>query len=106
MFNYINDVITCHVISLQLTVKCHHKERAPCGMSGGSATSDKQFAYFIPYSSTSVYKYEWRGKKWEKLPSCPYHGSGLVITDGKLTAVGGYDGSHRTTKLLTLRQRK
>ena len=91
MVNYINDVITCHVISPQLTVKCHHKERAPCGMSGGSVTSDKKFAYFTPWSSTSVYRYEWRGEKWEELPSCPYKNSGLIIIDGKLTVVGGLD---------------
>ena len=81
-------------------------KRIVCGMSRGSATTDSQFAYFTPYYSTSVYRYEWRGEKWEKLPSCPYCDSGLVIIDGKLTAVGGYDGSHHTNKLLTLGQRK
>ena len=42
----------------------------------------------------------------EKLPSCPYLDSGLIIVDGKVTAVGGWDGLHHTNKLLTLRQRK
>ena len=101
-----NDVITCHVISSQLTVKCHCKTTAPCGMSRGSATTDGQFAYFTPYDSTLVYRYEWRGEKWEELPSCPHRNSGLVIIDGKLTAVGGYDASHHTNKLFTLRQKK
>ena len=74
-------------------------------MYRGSATTDGQFAYLTPDDSTSIYRYEWIGEKWEELPSCPYRDSGLVIIDGKLTAVGGYDGSH-TNKLLTLRQRK
>ena len=93
----------------QLTVKCHHKKTAPYGMSRGSATTDGQFAYFIPFESTSVNQceyYEWRREKWEELPSCLHKNSGLVIVDGKLTAVGGYEGSHRTNKLLTLRHSK
>ena len=75
-------------------------------MSRGSATTDGQFAYFTPAgsSSTPVYRYEWRGEKWEELPSCLYKNSGLVIINGKLTAVGGNDGSCYTNKLLTLRQ--
>ena len=96
----------CHVISPQLTVKCHRKKTVPCVMYRGSATTDGQFAYFTPHDSTSVYQYEWRGEEWEELPSCPYQNSGLVIIDGKLTAVGGKDGSHRTNKLLTLQQKK
>ena len=94
------------MISPQLTVKCHRKKTAPCEMIRGSATTDGQFAYFTPGGSTSVYRYEWRGEKWKELPSCPYRDSGLVIIDGKLTAVGGYDGPCRTNKLFTLRQKK
>ena len=75
-------------------------------MDRGSATTDDQFAYFTPRGSTSVYRYEWRREIWEELPSCPYCDSGLVIIDGKLTAVGGYDGSHRINKLFTLLQKK
>ena len=100
------DVITCHVISPQLNIRCHRKKTAPCTMDRGSATTDGRFAYFTPYGSTSVYRYEWRGEKWEELPSCPHQNSGLVIIDGKLTAVGGWDGPRCTNKLLTLRQRK
>ena len=94
------------MISPQLTVKCHRKKTAPCEMDRGFATTDGQFAYLTPNYSTSVYRYEWRGEKWEELPSCPYRNSGLVIIDGKLTAVGGLDGSHHTNKLMTLRQSK
>ena len=75
-------------------------------MARGSATTDNQFTCFTPNYSTSVYRYEWRREKWEKLPSCPHSHSGLVIIDGELTAVGGWDGYRHTKKLLTLRQRK
>ena len=101
------DVITCHVISPQLTVQCHRKKTAPCGMIRGSATTDGRFAYFTPRDSTSVYQYECSTEKWEELPSCPYRNSGLVIIDRELTAVGGHDdGSRYTNKLYTLRQGK
>ena len=90
----------------QLTVKCYCKKTAPCRMSRGSATTDSQFAYFTPIGSTAVYRYEWRGQKWKELPSCPHQSSGLVIIDGKLTAVGGYDGPRCTNKLFTLQQKK
>ena len=94
------------MISPQLTLKCHNKKSAPWRISRGSATTDGQFAYFTPDCSTSVYRYEWRREKWEALPSCPHSDSGLVIIEGKLTAVGGKDGSHRTNKLSTLRQKE
>ena len=90
----------------QLTVRFHRKKTTPRKMSRGSATTDGQFAHFTPAGYTSVYRYEWRREQWEKLPSCPHGNSGLVIIDGKLTAVGGEDASPFTNKLLTLRQKK
>ena len=95
---------TCHVISPQLTVQCHVKKTAPYDMWRGSATTDHHFAYFSSWGSTSVYSYEWSVDKWDQLPPCPYRDSALVIIDGELTAVGGWDGS-RTNKLSTLQQR-
>ena len=104
------DVITCHVISPQLTVQCRGKKRAPCGMKRGSATTDGGFAYFTPAGSTSVYRYEYSTEKWEELPARPYRNSGLVVIDRELTSVGGQGGSHpsrrSTNKLYTLRQRE
>ena len=76
-------------------------------MIRGSSTTDGRFAYFTPRDSYSVYQYECSTEKWEELPSCPYHNSGLVIIDGELTAVGGeIDGSRCTNNLYTLRQGK
>ena len=97
---------TCHVISPQLTVQCHVKKTAPCGMRRGSATTDRHFSFFSPFNSTSVYSYEWSVDKWDQLPPCPYRHSALVIIDGELTAVGGWDGYRYTNKLFTLQQRR
>ena len=87
-------------------MQCHKKKVAPCEMRRGSATTDDQFAYFMPGGYESVYKYEWSTEKWEQLPPSPYRNSGLVIIHGELTAVGGRDESrqNRTNKLFTLRQ--
>ena len=96
--------ITCHVISPQLTVQCDKKKTAPHEMDRGSAMTDNRFAYFTPHGSELVYRYQLSTEKWEKLPPSPHRDSGLVIIDGELTAVGGYDGSRYTNKLFTLRQ--
>ena len=96
--------ITCHVISPQLTVQCHKKKTAPCGMTRGSATTDDQFAYFTPGGFNLVYSYQLNAEKWKRLPPSPYCNFGLVIIDGELTAVGGDDGYRYTNKLFTSRQ--
>ena len=98
-------VYSRHVISPQFTVQCHRKKTAPCRMERGSATTDHQFSYFTPGDSKSVYSYHWSTEKWEELPPCPYRDSGLVIINGQLIAVGGYDGSPYTNKLFTLRHK-
>ena len=90
------------MISPQLTVQCHRKKKAPRGMIRGSATTDHQFAYFIPRDSNLVYRYEWNTEQWNELPSCPYYNCALVIIDGTLTTVGGV----WINKLFTLRQRQ
>ena len=104
--NY-SDVITCHVISPQLTVLCQQKKRAPHPMRRGSATTDGRFAYFTPLNSTSLYQYEYSTEKWSDLPPCPYRNSGLAIIDSEITTVGGWDDKyHHTNKIFTLQQRK
>ena len=74
-------------------------------MVRGSATTDHQFAYFTPYDSDLVYRYEWSTEQWNKLPTCPCRDCALVIIDGTLTTVGGYRSGY-TNKLFTLRQRQ
>ena len=93
-----------YMVFPQLTVQCQRKKAAPCTMTGGSATCDDKFGYFMPPDSNSVYTYQWNTLKWEELPPSPYRNAGLVIIDGELTAVGGEDESCTTNKLFTLRQ--
>ena len=57
-------------------------------MSIGSATTDHQFAYFMPHGSNKVYSYQLNTEVWGQLPPCPCNDSGLVIIDGSLTTVG------------------
>ena len=94
------------MISPQLTVQCRNKKTAPCEMYKGSVTTDHQFVYFTLRGYNTVYSYQWSTEKWEQLPPCPYHGSALVIIDGSLTAVGGWDRLPRTNKLVTFQQRQ
>ena len=99
-----NIIITCHVISPQLTVQWHTQKTAPCVMHRGSAVADLKIVYCMPYDSYSVYRYQLREDQWNDLPSCPCKNSGLVVIDGVLTAVGGEDGSRCINRLFTLRQ--
>ena len=106
MYSLILVIYTCHLP--QLTVQCHLKSLAPCGMCRGSATAaaDHQFAYFTPASSNTVYRYVWNDELWNELSQCRYSNSALAIIEGELTTVGGERGSNHTNKLLTLRRRQ
>ena len=75
-------------------------------MSRGAAAIHQSSAYFTPHGSKSVYRYATSEDKWFELPQCPFENSGLVVIDGVLTAVGGWDGYHRTKKLVTLQRGK
>ena len=90
----------------QLTLQCCEKKTAPCVMHRGSSTANRQFAYFVPNGSHSVYRYDAVTEKWVQLTPCPYCNSALVIIDGELTTVGGQVGSRFTNKLFTLNQGK
>ena len=71
-------------------------------MLRGSATSDGKCAYFAPYESRQVYKLEWSTEKWEELPPCYYHDSGLVVMNGELISVGGAAGNRFSLYVFTL----
>ena len=104
---YCNEVEVHFVlVSPQLNVKCCRKRRAPREMEGGSATSDGQFAYFLPHGTHSIFKYEWSTGKWLDKPlSCPYQNSGLAIVDGELTSVGGKKGALCKKNIKTRREK-
>ena len=95
------------MISHQLTVQCHQKNRAPHDVVRGSAATDGRFVYITPRGSTSLYQYERSTEEWMERPSCPCRDSGLAIIDSELTTVGGMDrAGRRTNRLFTLRQGK
>ena len=60
----------------------------------------------MPWDLPSVYRYNLSTEGWDELlPPCPYRYSALVIIEGALTAVGGFDKSY-TNKLVTFEQTK
>ena len=83
-------------------MKCRHIGDAPCGMTRGSATTDRQFMYFTSWNSTSLYRYKWSADSWEKLPQCQFYNSTLVIIHRALTAVGGVKDNKPIKELFTL----
>ena len=78
----------------------------PFTMVRGSTVTDLKFSYFTPDGSNLVYSYEWSAEKWKELCPCPYQNSSLVIINGELTAVGGWDGRYYTNRLVTLQQKR
>ena len=91
----------------QLVVQCEKKATTPCKITRGSAVTDGRYAYITPQNSKKVYKLDiTQPEKWKELPECPFRDSGLAIVNGELTAVGGYEQSHCTKKLVTLQKKK
>ena len=66
-------------------------KRAPEGMCRGSAAVNGDTAYFRPASSRKVYSYKHTLEKWSLLSLNPYESCSLIVTDGLLTSVGGWD---------------
>ena len=54
------------------------------------------------FRSRQVYKLEWSTEKWEELPPCYYHDSGLVVMNGELISVGGAAGNRFSLYVFTL----
>ena len=90
----------------QLTVNCTTQPATPFGMTRGSATTDRYYAYFAALGSNTVHRYSLSEKKWLRLPLCPYRNFGLVVVHNALTTIGGREQhSVYSNKLLTLRHR-
>ena len=60
--------------------------KAPFEISRGAAMVDGDVAYFMNWNS-EVCSYNLTSKEWSKLPTCPYHYSGLAVINGQLTAI-------------------
>ena len=77
--------------------------RAPEKMFFGSCTADGHMGYFRDFSTKNVHAHNAATGKWNTLPKCPHRYFALVVVNGVLTAVGGYDSSaNDTNKLLSL----
>ena len=71
-------------------------------MVRGAAVSHGNMAYFNPWDSTALYCYESQQQQWRRLPDCPSIHSALVMTEGRLTTVGGGDLWRPTNSLASL----
>ena len=75
---------------------------APCIARSGSATVSGNIAYFRPAGSKQVLSYNSDTEKWSTLPECPTGRFTLTVTNGLLTAVGGWQSTNYTNTLLSL----
>ena len=64
--------------------------KAPFEMVRGDAVVNGVVAYFVS-TSGAVCSYNSTTRKWKKLLTCPYTGSSLVVINGHLTAIGGFE---------------
>ena len=77
--------------------------RAPEEMYFGSCAADGHMTYFKDHYTDNVHTHYGATEKWNKLPKCPYRYSTLVVVNGVLTVVGGFDSSgNDINKLLSL----
>ena len=75
---------------------------APCTARSGSATASGSIAYFRPAGSKQVLSYDPDTEKWSTLPECSTGCFTLTVTNGLLTAVGGWQSGSYTNILLSL----
>ncbi len=68
----------------------------------GTSTVHGNTAYFS--CKHDIYSYTVFNSKWTKLPPCKYEDFSMVIINGKLTTIGGWEGStgSETNVLLSL----
>ena len=68
-------------------------------MDRGAAASYNGTAYFTPYNSHVLFKYQMDNDEWIKLPPCPQANFGLVIIKTLPTAIGGIQNDAPTNAL-------
>ena len=77
--------------------------RAQEDMVAGSCTVNGHMTYLRDSLSDDVHAHNSATGKWNKLPECPHTYFTLVVVNGVLTAVGGWNSSlNDTNKLLSL----
>jgi hypothetical protein len=75
------------------------RRKAPEKMDRGAAVSHDGTAYFTPYNSHVLFKYEMDNDEWTKLPLCPQANFGLTIIETLPTAIGGTQNNTPTNAL-------
>jgi hypothetical protein len=71
----------------KVTINWRDGDKAPFAMIRGAAVVDGNVAYFMNFDG-EVCSYNVSGKKWSKLPKCPYRNSSLAVINGPVTAIG------------------
>ena len=73
-------------------------------MYRGATVVDGNTAYFRPECSVRVYSYQniLGNEQWSRLPDNPNEAISLVVIDGLLTSVGGWNSRGPTSTLLSL----
>ena len=84
--------------SIKLTWK--QVDSPPQLFTHGKTVVYENTAYFS--CDYDVYSFTLPDNKWTKLQSCRYRDFSMVNVDGKLTTIGGYDGSSVTNTLLSI----
>ena len=77
-------------------------KKAPQRMERGAAVVDGNTAYFRSANSGMVYSYQniLGNEQWSRLQDNPHKGFGIVVIDGLLTSVGGYNSRYVDTNTL------
>ena len=71
-------------------------------LSRGAAVIDGNFAYFTPYDSNCIYRYNIINGEWLDLPDCVCSNAALAIIDGTVVTIGGEYQGDVTNKLYIL----
>ena len=79
-------------------------KQAPETIFRGATVVHGNTAYFTPFNSVRVYSYQniLGNEQWSRLPDNPNKEFSLVVIDGLLTSVGGWNNGDPTNTLLSL----
>ena len=93
----------CSFIIIQFRATPSARRDAPEKLDRGAAVTHDNTAYFTPYNSHTLFKYQVDEDKWTTLPPCPHANFGLAFIHGLLTVIGGinHDSPLPTCTLLS-----
>ena len=91
--------------SMQFQAMSIERRKAPQKIDRGAAVTHDGVAYFTPFNSHVLFKYEINDDKWTELPLCPQANFGLAIIEALPTAVGGIEDDIEREREVTERGR-